>query len=66
MGAELPEYKEGKEVPKSMIIAMMILAAGIVFITLFPSLIVDWAIHPAADALIDQGAYINAVTGAVP
>lgn len=66
MGAELPEYKEGKEVPKSMIIAMMILAAGIVFITLFPSLIVDWAIHPAADALINQGAYINAVTGAVP
>jgi len=66
MGAELPEYKEGKEVPKSMIIAMMILAAGIVFITLFPSLIVDWVIHPAADALINQGAYINAVTGAVP
>jgi len=66
MGAELPEYKEGKEVPKSMIIAMMILAAGIVFITLFPSLIVDWTIHPAADALINQGAYINAVTGAVP
>jgi multicomponent Na+:H+ antiporter subunit D len=66
MGAELPEYKGGQEVPKSMIIGMLILAAGIVFITLFPSLIVDWAIHPAADALIDQGAYINAVMGAVP
>jgi multicomponent Na+:H+ antiporter subunit D len=66
MGAELPEYKEVKEVPKSMIIAMVILAAGIVFITLFPSLIVNWTIHPAADALIDQGAYINAVTGAIP
>ena len=66
MGAELPEYKEGKEVPRSMIIAMVILAAGIVFITLFPSLIVNWTIHPAADALIDQGAYITAVTGAVP
>jgi len=66
MGAELPEYKEGKEVPRSMIIAMVILAAGIVFITLFPALVVDWIIHPAADALINQGAYINAVTGAVP
>jgi len=66
MGAELPEYKGGQEVPKSMIIGMVILAAGIVFITLFPSLIVNWAIHPAADALIDQGAYINAVMGAVP
>jgi multicomponent Na+:H+ antiporter subunit D len=66
MGAELPEYKEVKEVPRSMIIAMVILAAGIVFITLFPSLIVNWTIHPAADALINQGAYINAVTGATP
>jgi multicomponent Na+:H+ antiporter subunit D len=66
MGAELPEYRGGQEVPKSMIIGMVILAAGIVFITLFPSLIVDWAIHPAADALIDQGPYINAVMGAVP
>jgi multicomponent Na+:H+ antiporter subunit D len=66
MGAELPEYRGGQEVPRSMIIGMVILAAGIVFITLFPSLIVNWAIHPAADALIDQGAYINAVMGAVP
>jgi multicomponent Na+:H+ antiporter subunit D len=66
MGAELPEYRGGREVPKSMIIGMVILAAGIVFITLFPSLIVDWAIYPAADALLDQGAYINAVMGAVP
>jgi multicomponent Na+:H+ antiporter subunit D len=66
MGAELPEYKGGKEVPKSMITAMLILAAGIIFITLFPSRILDWAIHPAADALINQGAYIHAVMGAVP
>ena len=66
MGAELPEYKGGKEVPRSMIIGMVILAAGIIFVTLFPSLVVDWVIHPAADSLINQGAYINAVTGAIP
>ncbi len=66
MGAELPEYKGGKEVPRSMLIGMLILAAGIVFVTLFPSLVVDWAIHPAADSLIDQGAYINAIMGATP
>jgi multicomponent Na+:H+ antiporter subunit D len=66
MGAELSEYKAVKEVPRSMIIAMAILAAGIIFVTLFPSLIVNWTIHPAADALINQGAYINAVTGAIP
>ena len=66
MGAELPEYKQGKEVPTSMIIGMVILAAGIIFVTLFPSLVVDLAIHPAADSLINQGAYINAVMGAIP
>jgi multicomponent Na+:H+ antiporter subunit D len=66
MGAELPEYKGGREVPRSMIIGMVILAAGIVFITLFPSLVLDRAIHPAADALLNQGAYINAVMGAIP
>jgi multicomponent Na+:H+ antiporter subunit D len=66
MGAELPQYKNVKEVPRSMMIGMMILAGGIVFITLFPSPIVNWILHPAADALIDQGAYINAVMGAVP
>jgi len=66
MGAELPEYKGVKEVPRSMIIAMVILAAGIIFITLFPSLIVDSTIHPAADALIDPKPYISAVTGAIP
>ena len=66
MGAELSQYKEVKEVPRSMIIAMVLLAAGIVFITLFPSLIVNWTIHPASDALINQGGYINAVTGAIP
>jgi multicomponent Na+:H+ antiporter subunit D len=66
MGAELPEYKQGKEVPRSMIIGMVILAAGIIFVTLFPSLVVDLAIHPAADALLNQGAYINAVMGVIP
>lgn len=66
MGAELPEYGKVTEVPKSMIIGMAILAAGIVFITLFPSLVVDRAIQPAADALINQGAYIDAITGAIP
>ena len=66
MGAELPEYKMVKEVPKSMIIGMAILAAGIVFITLFPGQIVQWILHPAADALINHGAYISSVTGVIP
>jgi multicomponent Na+:H+ antiporter subunit D len=66
MGAELPQYKNVEGVPKSMMIGMVILAAGIVFITLVPSQIVNWILHPAADALINQGAYISAVMGAIP
>jgi multicomponent Na+:H+ antiporter subunit D len=66
MGAELPEYKEVKEVPRSMIFGMVILAAGIVFTTLVPALVVDWATNPAADALIHQEAYITAVMGTTP
>ena len=66
MGAELPKYKDVKEVPKSMIIGMSILGLGIIFVSLFPGLIVNWIIHPAADALINQAAYISGITGVVP
>jgi multicomponent Na+:H+ antiporter subunit D len=65
-GPEMPAYREVKEVPRSMIVGMGILAACIVFFGLFPGLIVDTIIAPAANALIDQGAYISAVMGAVP
>ncbi|GAH65103.1 unnamed protein product, partial [marine sediment metagenome] len=63
MGAELPEYQEVKEVPKSMIAGMAILAAGIIFFSLFPGLVVDRLAHPATEALINQGAYINGIMG---
>ncbi|MDH5364094.1 MAG: proton-conducting transporter membrane subunit [Dehalococcoidia bacterium] len=63
MGAELPEYQEVKEVPKSMIAGMAILAAGVVFFSLFPGLVVARLAHPATAALISQGAYINGIMG---
>jgi len=63
-GPEMPAYKEVKEVPKSMIIGMAILAALIIFFGLFPGLIVDTIVAPATDALINQESYINAVMGA--
>jgi len=66
LGAGLPKYKDVKEVPKSMIIGMSILGLGIIFVSLFPGLIVNWIIHPAADALINQAAYISGITGVVP
>jgi len=63
MGAELPKYQDVKEVPKSMIVGMAILAAGIIFFSFFPGLVVDWLAHPATDALVNQGAYINGIMG---
>ena len=65
-GQVLPKYKEVKEAPKSMMVGMSILALIIVFFSLFPGLIVDWLTLPAADALINQGIYIEAVMGVVP
>ena len=65
-GPEMPVYKEVKEVPKSMIIGMGILAACIIFFGIFPGLIVDTIVAPATEALINQAPYINAVMGAVP
>ncbi|MHC3130344.1 MAG: NADH:ubiquinone oxidoreductase [Candidatus Bathyarchaeota archaeon] len=63
MGAELTEYQEVREVPKTMMAGMAILAAGIIFFSLFPGLIVDWLAHPATEALIDQGAYVSGIMG---
>jgi multicomponent Na+:H+ antiporter subunit D len=65
-GPEMPAYKGVKEVPKSMIIGMGILAACIIFFGLFPGLIVDNIVAPATNALINQASYINAVMGTAP
>ena len=66
MGSKLPKYKDVKEVPMSMMIGMAILALLIVLFSLFPGLIIDWLARPAAEALINQGAYINGIMGAIP
>ena len=65
-GASLPQYKGIKEVPKTMIVAMTILAVIIIFFGLFPGLVVDGIVRPATDALVDQSPYINAIMGAIP
>lgn len=65
-GPEMPAYKEVREVPKSMIIGMSILAAFIIFFGIFPGLVVNTIVAPATDALINQTSYVNAVMGAVP
>ena len=65
-GPQLPQYKDVKEVPKPMLIGMGILAAGIIFTSIFPGLVVEHIISPATDALINQAAYVNGVMGGMP
>jgi multicomponent Na+:H+ antiporter subunit D len=62
-GPALPQFKDVKEAPRSMLIGMGILAAAIIFFSLCPGLIVDNIVQPAVDALINQGAYVNGVMG---
>jgi len=62
-GPQLPQYKDVKEVPKSMLIGMSILTAIIIFFSFFPGLVVNMIVNPATDALINQASYINAVMG---
>lgn len=63
MGPRLPEYADVKEAPAPMLIGMGILAAVVVLFGLFPGVVVDHLIEPAAQALVNQGAYISAVMG---
>ncbi len=61
LGPQLPEFEEVREVPTSMLLAMGLLSAMIVFMGLFPNLVVDTVIEPAADALVNQADYVDAV-----
>ncbi len=65
-GPPMPAYKEVKEVPRSMIVGMSILAVLIIFFGIFPGLIVNTIVAPATNALINHVSYINAVMGAAP
>ncbi len=62
-GPELPEHRDVREVPVPMIIGMGILAGATLFFSLFPQVVVNTIIYPAADALLDQAGYIGAVMG---
>ncbi|PKK85418.1 MAG: NADH:ubiquinone oxidoreductase [Thermoplasmata archaeon HGW-Thermoplasmata-1] len=64
MGPRLPEYEGvAKEVPWPMFVAMALLAAIVVAMGLFPNLIVDNLVTPAAQALAGRADYLNAVMG---
>ncbi|MHA1290819.1 MAG: proton-conducting transporter transmembrane domain-containing protein, partial [Candidatus Thorarchaeota archaeon] len=53
LGPPLEKYEKVKEVPKPMIVAMVILAALCVLFGLFPDFVLDKIVYPAVDALIN-------------
>jgi multicomponent Na+:H+ antiporter subunit D len=65
LGPKIPKFEGVKEAPKSMLIAMGIIAAIIIFIGLFPDLIVNNIVTPAVEALKDNTLYIQ-ILGGVP
>jgi multicomponent Na+:H+ antiporter subunit D len=59
LGPVIPNLSEVQEVPKSMLFAMGIISALIIIFGVFPDLIVNSIIEPAANALINHGEYIT-------
>lgn len=66
MGPALPKFKDVKEVPKSMLFAMGVIASIIIFFGLFPDLVLYNIVQPAADALMGYSEYISQVVPFVP
>jgi len=58
-----PKIHDVEEVPKSMLAGMAVLTFVIILFGLFPGWVVGNIVHPAAQALADQAAYIQAVVG---
>jgi multicomponent Na+:H+ antiporter subunit D len=65
LGPKLPKFDNVKEVPKSMLLAMGIIACIIIFIGLFPDLVVNNLIQPAVNSLTNHSNYINSVMGGI-
>jgi len=62
MGPPMKDVEKG-EVPKSMLFGMIVLAAGIILFSIIPGWVVGHIVHPAAQSLANQAAYIQAVMG---
>ncbi len=58
-----PKIHDVKEVPKSMLFAMGILAFFIILFGVFPQIALNYLVSPAAHALADPAGYISRVLG---
>jgi multicomponent Na+:H+ antiporter subunit D len=65
LGPEIPSLTDVKEAPRSMVLAMGIMAVLAIVIGLFPNVVVDTLVKPAANALLDHAQYISMVVGGV-
>jgi len=61
LGPKIPNLKDVKEVPKSMLFAMGIIACIIIIFGLFPNIVIDNIIQPAVNAITNHEAYIRGV-----
>jgi len=61
LGPALPRFNEVKEVPKSMLFAMAIIAGMIIIFGIFPDIVVNNIVEPAANALVDNAGYISKI-----
>jgi multicomponent Na+:H+ antiporter subunit D len=65
LGPKQEKYDTVKEVPKSMLVAMGIIASIILFIGLFPDIFINNIVEPAANALVNSGEYIQYIMGVI-
>ncbi|MFE3845984.1 proton-conducting transporter membrane subunit [Thermoplasmatota archaeon] len=61
LGPALPKFNGVKEVPKTMLFAMGIIASIIIIFGLFPYLVINNIVDPAVNALINYSDYIREV-----
>lgn len=61
LGPALPRFDKVKEVPKSMLFAMAIIAGMIIIFGIFPDIVVNNIVEPAANALVDNAGYISKI-----
>ena len=61
LGPALPKFNGVKEVPKTMLFAMGIIASIIILFGLFPDLVINNIVDPAVNALINYSDYIREV-----
>lgn len=61
LGPPMKRFRDVKEVPPAMLLAMSVLVILIIGIGLFPNMVVDRFVEPALDSLVDKLEYIRRI-----